>query len=33
MAKDGRLRAYRLPGARKYLFMLDEVLVFVRSMP
>jgi excisionase family DNA binding protein len=31
MAKDGRLPAHRLPGARKYLFFLDDVLGFVRS--
>ena len=31
MAKDGRLPAHRLPGARKYLFFLEDVLGFVRS--
>ena len=31
MAKDGRLPAHRLPGARKYLFFLDDVLSFVRQ--
>ena len=31
MAKDGRLPAHRLPGARKYLFFLDDVLDFVRQ--
>jgi hypothetical protein len=31
MAKDGRLPAHRLPGARKYLFFLDDVLGFVRQ--
>ena len=31
MAKDGRLPAHRLPGARKYLFFLEDVLAFVRQ--
>src|SRR5947199_7704733 len=31
MAKDGRLPAHRLPGARKYLFFLEDVLGFVRQ--
>jgi excisionase family DNA binding protein len=31
MAKDGRLPAHRLPGARKYLFFLEDVLGFVRE--
>src|ERR1700747_1021785 len=31
MAKDGRLPAHRLPGARKYLCFLDDVLGFVRQ--
>ena len=31
MAKDGRLPAHRLPGARKYLFFLEDVLNFVRQ--
>jgi excisionase family DNA binding protein len=31
MAKDGRLPAHRLPGARKYLFFLEDVLAFVRT--
>jgi excisionase family DNA binding protein len=31
MAKDGRLPAHRLPGARKYLFFTEDVLSFVRQ--
>ena len=31
MAKDGRLPAHRLPGARKYLFFTEDVLGFVRQ--
>ena len=31
MAKDGRLPAHRLPGARKYLFFTADVLGFVRQ--
>lgn len=31
MAKDGRLPAHRLPGARKYLFFMDDVLAYVRQ--
>ena len=33
MAKDGRLPAHRLPGARKYLFFTEDVLSFVRRHP
>ena len=33
MAKDGRLPAHRLPGARKYLFFTDDVLSFLRQHP
>jgi excisionase family DNA binding protein len=33
MAKDGRLPAHRLPGARKYLFFTEDVLSFVRQHP
>ena len=33
MAKDGRLPAHRLPGARKYLFFTEDVLRFVRQHP
>jgi len=31
MARDGRLPAHRLPGSRKYLFFLDDVLDLVRQ--
>jgi excisionase family DNA binding protein len=33
MAKDGRLPAHRLPGARKYLFFTEDVLSFLRRHP
>ena len=31
MAKDGRLPAHRLPGARKYLFFQQDVIDFLRG--
>ena len=31
LAREGRLPAHRLPGARKYLFFLDDVLELVRQ--
>jgi excisionase family DNA binding protein len=31
MAKDGRLPAHRLPGARKYLFFQEDVVTFLRQ--
>jgi len=33
MAKDGRLPAHPLPGARKYRFFTDDVLSFLRQHP
>ena len=31
LAREGRLPAHRLPGSRKYLFFLDDVLDLVRQ--
>jgi len=33
MAKDGRLPASRLPGTRKYHFLLDDVIEVLRQNP
>ena len=32
-AREGRLPAYKLPGARPFLFFRDEVFEFVRRHP
>ena len=31
LAREGRLPAHRLPGSRKYLFFLDDVLELLRQ--
>lgn len=33
MANDGRLPASRLPGTRKFLFFLDDVIATLRANP
>jgi len=33
MVRDGRLPAQRLPGTRKYLFILEDVLAHIRKHP
>jgi len=33
MANDGRLPASRLPGTRKFLFFLDDVIATLRAHP